>query len=251
MGIMLFGHRGAAGEAPENTLVGFAHAFQVAHVRCFEFDVHLTKDRQLAIIHDASIDRTTNGKGFVADYTLQELKKLDAGVLYKPQFAGAVIPSLDEFLAIYASKITSFQLEIKTDTHEVLDIVAKMVVEALENYEIADKTVVTSFDPYAIEQVLKIRPSQKCGFIAMEYKLEDLETALRLGCFNTCIRITTPNGKELVAHARAKGLQTTGWLGNSTQDVNTLLDWHVDSITTNYPTSIGTYLRDVRQLRII
>ncbi|PKL11511.1 MAG: glycerophosphodiester phosphodiesterase, partial [Spirochaetae bacterium HGW-Spirochaetae-8] len=85
---MLFGHRGAAGEAPENTLVGFAHAFQVAHVRCFEFDVHLTKDRQLAIIHDASIDRTTNGKGFVADYTLQELKKLDAGVLYKPQFAG-------------------------------------------------------------------------------------------------------------------------------------------------------------------
>jgi len=251
MSMLLFGHRGAAGEAPENTLVGFAYAYQMAKVRCIEFDVHLTKDKQLAIIHDATIDRTTNGKGLVAGYTLQELKQLNAGVLHGSQFAGAIIPSLDEFLEIYAPKITSFQLEIKTDTHEVLDIVAKMVVKALKDYEIADKTVVTSFDPYAIEQVLKIRPSQKCGFIAMDYTQEHLDTAVKLGCFNTCIRITTPHGKELVAQARERGLQTTGWLGNSIQDVETLLDWHVDSITTNYPSSIGAYLRDVRQLHII
>ena len=251
MGIMLFGHRGAAGEAPENTLVGFAHAFQVAHVRCFEFDVHLTKDKRLAVIHDGLIDRTTDGKGPVGQYTLEELKCFNAGSTHKDQYKGAVIPSLEEVLDVYAYKITSFQLEIKTDTPEVLDIVAKMVVEAIKAYGIAEKTVVTSFDPYAIQRVLKISPSQKCGFIAMEYKQEDIETALRLGCFNTCIRITTPNGKELVAQARDKGLQTTGWLGNSTQDVDTLLDWQVDSITSNYPTSIGTYLRDVKHLQIV
>jgi len=246
MAIMLFGHRGAAGEAPENTLVGFAYAFRSAQVRCFEFDVHLTKDSRLAVIHDGIIDRTTNGKGEIGMYTLDELKQFDAGVQFGRRFSGAVIPSLEEVLDIYAGEIASFQIEIKTDTQEVLDVVVAKLLDTIQTYQISEKTVVTSFDAYALRRVLKTNPSQKCGFIAMNYTENDLLTAVDLGCFNTCIPLTSPDGKELVTQAQSKGLQTTGWLGNSSQDIDILLDWNVDSITSNYPTSIRNYLCNVK-----
>jgi glycerophosphoryl diester phosphodiesterase len=251
MALMLFGHRGAAGEAPENTLVGFEHAYKTAKVRCFELDVHLTKDKKLAVIHDGVLDRTTDGKGPISAYSLEELKRFDAGVLFKNRFAGSMIPSLDEVLTIYADSIASFQIEIKTDTREVLDEVARMVLNAIQRYKIKDKTVVTSFDQYALECILKNNPSQRCGLIAMNYTARDLETALRLGCFNTCVPITAPEGADLVAAARAKGLQTTGWLGNTPQDVDVLLKWNVDSITSNYPSSVRAYLRDTKRIECI
>ena len=248
MALMLFGHRGAAGEAPENTLAGFEHAYRAARVRCFELDVHLTKNNELAVIHDGTLDRTTDGKGRIGDYTLEELKRFDAGILFKAKFGRCFIPSLDEVLAIYADLIQSFQIEIKTDTREILEVVVKMVLEAIQRYQIKDKTIITSFDQYALQRVLGSSPSQKCGLIAMNYTAQDLEAAVCLGCFNTCIPLTSPNGAELVAAARAKGIQTTGWLGNTPQDVDALLSWNVDSITSNFPTSIRTYLCDTKHI---
>lgn len=251
MALMLFGHRGAAGEAPENTLVGFEHAYKVAKVRCFELDVHLTKDNKLAVIHDGVLDRTTDGKGPIGDYSLGELKRFNAGVLFKDRFAGSIIPSLNEVLAIYADSITSFQIEIKTDSREVLQVVSAMVADAIRRYRIQEKTVVTSFDRYALECILKATPSQKCGLIAMNYTTRDLENAISLGCFNTCIPLTALDGAGLVAAARAKGLQTTGWLGNTPRDVDSLLAWNVDSITSNFPSSVRAYLRDTKHIECI
>lgn len=251
MALMLFGHRGAAGEAPENTLVGFEHAYKVAKVRCFELDVHLTKDKKLAVIHDGTLDRTTDGKGPVGSRTMEELRRFNAGVLFPGRFPGSTIPSLDEVLTIYADSVASFQIEIKTDSREVLELVSSMVVDAIRRYRIGEKTVVTSFDRYALECVLKAAPSQKCGLIAMNYTARDLENAIGLGCFNTCIPLTAPDGAELVAAARAKGLQTTGWLGNTPGDVDSLLAWKVDSITSNYPGPMRAYLRDAKRLECV
>ncbi|MGB3329490.1 MAG: glycerophosphodiester phosphodiesterase family protein, partial [Thermomicrobiales bacterium] len=79
--ITLVGHRGAAFEAPENTLAGFRHAVDLG-LRCVEFDIRLTADDQLAVIHDATVDRTTNGRGRVADHTMADLARLDARAIH-------------------------------------------------------------------------------------------------------------------------------------------------------------------------
>jgi len=251
MALLLFGHRGAAGEAPENTMLGFKHAYETAGVRCFELDVHLTLDGKLAVIHDSTLERTTNGTGQVTAYSMPHLQELDAGKLFPSIKGKATIPTLDEVLNAYAKNIAEFQIEIKTDAKPVLDEVARLVLEAISRHGIKDKTVVTSFDTYAITAIRSLDGTQRCGLIAMEYTERDLMKAIELGCRNTCIRTTTVEGKRLVARARAAGLQTTGWLGNSTADVDLLLSWGVDSITTNYPGTIRRYLENSLGLKII
>lgn len=245
MNTIIFGHRGAAGEAPENTMTGFHYAWEQAGVRSFELDVHLTKDEDLAILHDATLDRTTNGTGYVGDYTMDELRSFDARSIFKETSAPASIPSLDEFLDEFAGRLDNLQLEIKTDTPIVLDEVVRRVLTLLKVYDIREKTVVTSFDTYPLKRVRQLSPSQRCGLIAMHYSEQDLANALSIGCWNTCIPLHNPGSKELIRKAREAGLQTTGWLGNTIEEVDTLLSWGVDSITTNFPTQIIAYMKSL------
>lgn len=244
----LFGHRGAAGEAPENTLLGFRYAFDLG-VRCLELDVHLTKDGELAVIHDETLDRTTNGKGHIGNYTIAELQEFDAGINYGDDFAGAKIPSLEEVLSEFASKIRLFQIEIKTDRPFILDMVCGKLIKTILKFEIVDKVIITSFEPYAIREIRKILPKQRCGFISMQYKATDLLLAKELGCWNTCIPLKTGGNSELVRKAHKMGFEVTGWLGNSIPDVETLLEWGVDSITSNYPSIVLPYLKSKTMLR--
>ncbi len=239
--VQLFGHRGAAGEAPENTMEGYEFAYSLG-VRCLELDVHLTKDGDLAVIHDETLDRTTDGKGHVGGYTMGELKAFRAGALFAERWPDARIPSLKEVMEGYAEKMSLFQVEIKTDRPFILDMVCRQVVDTLGDFGIAGKTVVTSFDPYAIVAVRRISPAQKCGLISMSYKESDIRLAGELGCWNTCIPLKTGGSRDLVGKARRLGLEVTGWLGNSVADVDTLLDWGVDSITTNFPSLVLPYL---------
>src|SRR5205823_7284106 len=110
--VWVVGHRGAMGHRPENTLASFEYA--VAHgADWIELDVHLTRDGALAVIHDEAVDRTTDGHGLVNDHTLAELKKLDAGTWFAPEFAGQRIPSLDEVLVWARERNTVVDIEIK------------------------------------------------------------------------------------------------------------------------------------------
>jgi glycerophosphoryl diester phosphodiesterase len=244
----LFGHRGAAGEAPENTLAGYRFAFGLG-VRCLELDVHLTKDGELAVIHDEVLDRTTDGKGHVGGYTMAELRGFDAGFLYGGAFPDARIPTLDEVFAEFAAKMRLFQLEIKTDRPFILDMVCGKVAKILLDHGIADKVVVSSFDPYAIRTMKKILPGQRCGLISMQYRESDLRWAKELGCWNTCIPLKTGGSADLVRKAHALGFEVTGWLGNSISDVDALLEWGTDSITSNYPSVVLPYLKSKGLLR--
>jgi len=239
--IDLFGHRGAAGEAPENTLMGYGFAYDLG-LRCLELDVHLTKDGDLAVIHDETLDRTTEGKGHVGGYTMAELRKFNAGNLFGQAWKDARISSLSEILEKYAAKMRRFQIEIKTDRPFILDMVSRKVCDALVDFDISGKTVVTSFDPYAIRAVRAIMPGQNCGLISMVYRESDAYLAKELGCYNTCIPLRTGGSHELVKIAHRLDLEVTGWLGNTIADVDILLGWGVDSITTNFPSLVLPYL---------
>lgn len=240
-GVILYGHRGARNEAPENTLTGFRYALRQG-INAFEFDVHLSADDQLVVIHDPTVDRTTNGKGSVAAMSVAELARLDARSIFPDWPEPAGVPTLTEVLDIIAG-VEDMEIEIKTDRPERLQRVAELVLAAIRKYDIADRATVTSFDPVALEAVARLAPRQRRGFIAKFETADDLATALRVGATHCAIPIKT-GAAERVREAQAAGLRVTGWQGNTREDVHTLLSWGVDAITSDYPTVARAVLRE-------
>ena len=124
--IDLYGHRGAQNEAPESTLSGFRHAIAIG-LTAVEFDVQRTADRQLVVIHDATLDRTTNGHGPVADLTLADLQRLDARAQFPDWPEPVTVPTLAEVLHV-VSGMEHLLVEIKPDAPEELDWVIPAVI---------------------------------------------------------------------------------------------------------------------------
>jgi len=244
-GVILYGHRGARFEAPENTLTGFRHALRQG-IRAFEFDVHLSADDRLVVIHDPTVDRTTDGTGAVADMTVADLARLDARSMFPDWREPASVPTLTEVLDTIAGA-EDMEIEIKTDRPDRLQRVAELVLAAIRRYDIAARATVTSFDPVALEAVARLDPKQRLGFIAKFETPDDLATALRVGATHCAIPIKT-GCAERVREAHDAGLRVTGWQGNAREDIQTLLAWGVDAITSDYPTLARSVLRQAGAL---
>src|SRR3712207_5048900 len=108
----IMAHRGAAAYAPENTIAAFTKAIEMK-ADAIELDIHLSKDDHIVVIHDEKVDRTTNGKGLVMEFTLEELKRLDAGSWFNKEFKNEKIPTLREVLELVAYKNIDLNIEIK------------------------------------------------------------------------------------------------------------------------------------------
>lgn len=140
--VIVLGHRGYRARYPENTMLSFQKALELG-VDMIEMDVRLSSDGVPVVIHDARLERTTNGSGFVSGHTLKELRELDAGVRFNGVFSGCRIPSLEEFLAWVAqSPDLLLNVEIKHMTHECVD----KTVDMLRCFGLFDRTVLASFD---------------------------------------------------------------------------------------------------------
>jgi glycerophosphoryl diester phosphodiesterase len=238
---VLFGHRGAAYEAPENTLAGFSYAWEIG-VRAFELDVRLSADQQLVILHDESLQRTAGVARKVGELTAAQLAELPAAGLFPGWHTKAAVPLLEDVLKTFAQQTKSWEIEIKSDSPEHLEILCPRLVDQIERFEIASRAVVTSFDPLALEIMRRIAPDLRRGFISHYDQPEHLETALRLGCCRACIPLHFSH-KATVQAAHAAGLSVTGWQGDSVEMLETLLDWDVDAITSNRPSLALDFLR--------
>jgi glycerophosphoryl diester phosphodiesterase len=236
---ILYGHRGARGEAPENTLTGFLYAQQIG-VTAFELDVHLSADQELIVIHDSTVDRTTNGHGPVSSFTVAQLAALDARATFPAWPEAAGVPRLVDVLDAFAPN-QRFQIEIKTDRADVLGIVAVKLAKLIERYGIAERTEVASFDPAALEIMRQLASEIPRAYIGRYDTPAFLATALSLDCAGACIPHKTST-RETVDEAHAAGLHVTGWLGDTEQELRLLLDWGVESITTDYPSVALKYL---------
>ena len=144
---LIIAHRGDSSEAPENTMEAFRRAVE-AGADGIELDVRLTRDREVVVIHDWLIDRTTPGAGPVGTHTLAELKKMDAGSWFDPRFKSARVPTLAEvFEGLPASLLVN--VEIKVRGHGVLPLVSR-VVETVRRCDRYETTLVASFHPVAL-----------------------------------------------------------------------------------------------------
>lgn len=161
---MLFAHRGASADAPENTLAAFRLAAD-ENADGIELDAKLSADGQVVVIHDQSVDRTTDGHGRVGQLTLAQLKELDAGSSFSPGFAGERIPTLDEvFEAMGGQMIINVEL---TNYASPLDSLPERVVELVRRHNLVERVFFSSFHPFNLLRVRRLLPQAVVGMLAM------------------------------------------------------------------------------------
>jgi glycerophosphoryl diester phosphodiesterase len=160
--VSVVAHRGLSASAPENTMAAFKLAAE-AGCDLIEFDVHLTKDDQLVVIHDDTLERTTNGTGYVRDHTLAEIKALDASYGMTP-FAGERVPSLDELVVWSIGARVALSLEIKQPAaitgRPRYPRIAARVADVLTAHDLAGRNLVHSFDHPTIKELRGLLPHQ-------------------------------------------------------------------------------------------
>ena len=174
---LIYGHRGASAYAPENTLEAFRLAMDMG-ADGFELDVHLSKDGELVVIHDETVDRTTDGAGLVRELTLAQLKALDASN-GKEAYRGARIPTLEEVFELIRDTRHLVNVEIKTDEcfypgleEKCLELAARMGVE--------DRVIYSSFNHFTLLKLRQLKPDLKLGMLFGDIMVNPWEYARQL-----------------------------------------------------------------------
>ncbi len=162
---LIIAHRGASGHRPENTLSSFQYALEM-QVDGIELDVHMSKDGHLIVCHDETVDRTTNGKGFIKDLTLKEIKELDAGSWFHPDYANEGIPTLQEVLELLENKDILINIELKNGPIFYRGL-EKETIELLKKYQLHNQAILSSFNHYSLLEVKRIDMHIKTSILYM------------------------------------------------------------------------------------
>jgi glycerophosphoryl diester phosphodiesterase len=229
--VLRVGHRGARGYAPENTFASFDLAMEMG-VTAVETDVHLSKDGEVVLIHDHTVDRTTNAHGFVKDMTLRELRELDAGSWFDPRFAGQQIPTLDELLA-WARNRVGIAIEIKNGPIYYPGIAAE-VTRLLQRHGMEGQAILISFDHLVLREAKMIAPEVATGILYVGRLVDEVGAARAAGAdaLHPNWAFVTP---DLVEKAHAAQLAVSPWCPNDLESLRLLSQMGVDSIGTDYP----------------
>lgn len=229
-------HRGASGYAPENTMAAFRKAVKMK-ADYIELDVQATKDGKLVVIHDTTVDRTTDGTGKVGSFTWDELRQLDAGSFFGPEFAGERIPSFEEVLDEFRGK-TGILIELKSP--ELYPGIEEKVADALAERNMDkpanEKIIVQSFNFDSMKTFHKLLPKVPIGVLTSNK--EDL-TDEKLAEFAAYSDYVNPTQKlvteDLVDRIHDLGMQISVWTVRKPEEVEPLLKAGVDDIITDYP----------------
>ena len=198
-----------------------------------ELDVQLTKDGEIVIIHDETIDRTTDGKGFVADYTYEELKKFDASHIYTGKMGFNKIPTLREYFELVKDKNIVTNIELKTGINEYFGIEEK-VWELIKEYNLAEKIIISSFNHYSVLRMKKIAPEIKCGFLSETWIIDGGKYTKSYGveCYHPHFAmITDETAKEM----KENGIEINTWTVNDENTMKDLISKGADILIGNYP----------------
>ena len=222
--MLIIGHRGASGTAPENTLASFERAIRMG-VEMIELDVHRCASGELVVIHDEKINRTTSGKGFVSDKTLHELQQADAG-------EGERIPTLHEVLRL-VNRRAKINIELKGSG------VAAPTAGLLHYYKEnrgwqTEDFYISSFDH---QQLLQFRELDRLSKIGILYERHPhgfmaLAKALKATSVNIPMRVVSP---ELVTEIHSHGLEVWVYTVNNPRLLKRLQEMNVEALFTNYP----------------
>lgn len=228
----IFAHRGSKGTHPENTMSAFKEALRIG-ADGVEFDVQLTKDNQVVVIHDETVDRTTTGTGYVKDYTLAELQQLDAGIKFDSAFIGERIPTLEEVLALYQPTSFLINIELKNDLFRYEGMEEK-VIAFVRQYQLEDRVILSSFNHDCIAYLQTLNTSIE---LALLYDTYDEQVIIDMN--NKEQTSFHPNGslltKEIIEEAHKHQLTIRTYTINKVEDMLTAYHLGVDAIFTDFP----------------
>lgn len=235
---VLIAHRGFSSEAPENTVAAFDLAVDSGFTN-IELDVQLTADGVPVVVHDSSVDRTTNGSGLVGSMTYDQLAQLDAGSWFGARFKDEGIPSLQVILERYAGRI-HLHLELKSEQHGLAQKVVALLKSfgRLDNIQSAPFAVpgltVTSKYPDQLERSLKLLPTIDHHWLTWDLNEQIVQTAVVKGFKGLGIepKVAEP---RLVKDAQDKGLTVRGLVAKTDDDIRTFIAAGVEGTTTNWP----------------
>lgn len=238
--IIRLAHRGASAQFPENTLLAFRKAIEQG-IDMLELDVHSTADAHLVVIHDRTLERTTNGQGFVNELTLQEIRQLDAG-------QGEKVPLFDEVIELARETGIRMCVEIKGIVGEEELALPEAIVHALEARGFLAQTVLTSFSPRALlrakstnmEASTMLDPSPQDGSLTPR---QICAQALRAGANGICydFQLLTP---AILRECQLTGLALWAWQPDEPDDLRQLLKLGVQGIMTNRPDVLNEVIHD-------
>jgi glycerophosphoryl diester phosphodiesterase len=230
---LIVGHRGAMNLAPENTMLSFQKGLE-GGADILELDVQLTADNQVIVYHDVELQTKTDGRGMIHEHTAAYLQTLDAGSHFGPAFAGLTMPLLDEVLAWARGKI-SLMIELKHGPYfnEELD---RATVSLIQDHHMNDEVVVFSLDQFALKRIKELDRSITTSFLYQGRLLDPLAIVrdLPLDGFSPTTDFLT---KELVDLVHNAGYFCSP--GGFWWDYPTLIEWGVDTISSNNPAEIA------------
>ncbi|MBI9083208.1 MAG: hypothetical protein JEZ11_06380 [Desulfobacterales bacterium] len=238
---LIIAHRGVSARFPENTLAAFAAALD-AGAEMVELDVTLTRDRHLVVIHDDTLDRTTDGRGEVAALTLSELGQLDAGFWFDPAFSGERIPTLDEVLALARGR-AQVNIEIKVSAFEPeapTDAVERQAVVAARRYAMVDAVVISSFEPRILRRLAALAGAVPRLAVLTEtpFAQSDLDLCRELNAWslNPGWSFVT---QAMVTAAHRDGIRVLPYTVNDLDLAKALLNMGVDGFFTDDPVGLA------------
>lgn len=242
----VYAHRGYSGKYPENTMLAFKKASETG---CYgiELDVQLTKDGEVVIIHDETIDRTTDGTGKVKDYTLEELQKFNADTLWGGIHGFQPIPTFDEYCAWVKDQDLVTNIEIKSGVYYYEELEEKTLA-IVKKYGLEKKTIFSSFNHSSVALLKKLAPEILCGALVEHEGLGNAGYYCGkhgFECYHPGFKGLT---EETVKGCKEHGIILNVWTVNDMGTLEQLYEWECEGVISNYPGVCKGWLDSKKQL---
>ncbi len=239
-----FAHRGFSGKYPENTMLSFRKAVD-AGADGIELDVHFTKDREVVIIHDETIDRTTDGTGAVENFTYSELSKYNAYASFEGKYDFQKIPTLREYFEFIAP-IDGFitNIELKTGINEYEGI-EKSVLGLIDEFNLRDRIIISSFNHFSVKRFKSLAPDVKCGFLEDSRIIDFGSYACNNGVeyvHPLYLTLTKDVFDEIYSH----NIGINAWTVNDECAVRKMIENNVNAVIGNYPDMVNRVISEYK-----
>lgn len=248
----VWAHRGASGYAPENTLEAFQMAIDMG-ADGIELDIQLTKDDEIVVIHDETVDRTTDGQGWVKDKTLAELKELNAnyqngmnigningkgekvnGPIVYPEYEKVYIPTMREVFLIIEPTDLTINIEIKTGVVFYKDI-EKKIIDMVKEFGMEKRVCYSSFNHYTVKKVKELDPSAEVGFLYADGPIDMPAYGVKHGVNALHPALYNLQYPGFVEECKKNGLKLHVWTVNDETYMESCAKMGVEAVITNYP----------------
>lgn len=225
-------------------MIAFNRAIEIG-VDAIETDVQMTKDGHLILIHDETLERTTNGTGRVKDLTLEEIKNLDAGSWFSSVYGGETIPTIDEFFKLIYPTMIWVNIEIK-DGFIYYPGIEEALVQKIKEYELEERVVISSFNHYSIVKIKELAPELKTAVLYLEGLYQPWEYARQLGA-----AALHPEKQlvytDIVKVAHQEGLKVFPFTVDSKEEMKQMIQMNVNGLITNVPDQLIVLLKEMEK----